>query len=76
MKHFSATDAKNRFGDLLDSANLEPIVISKNGREIAVMMSKAEFEKLNQSVSRKELIKRLHEESMERYGGVYETLAK
>ena len=56
MKHFSATDAKNKFGELLDEVALEPISIFKNGREVAVMMSKAEFDQRNGKFSRKEMI--------------------
>lgn len=76
MKTIQATDAKNRFGELLEDAISEPVIIQKNGRDVAVLMSKAEFD-LNYHVrSRKELVERYHEESIERFGPLYEALAK
>ena len=44
MKTMQATDAKNRFGELLEDAISEPVLIQKNGRDVAVVMSKAEFD--------------------------------
>ena len=35
MKHFTATEAKNRFGELIDEVNNSPVVIRKNGRDVA-----------------------------------------
>ncbi len=76
MKHFTATEAKNRFGEMLDISAVEAVVIEKNGRDVAVLLSKAEYDRLAKQPSRKDLIKILHEESMQRYGSVYEALAK
>lgn len=39
MKVMSARDAKNRFGEFLDSARREPVVITKNDRPVGVMIS-------------------------------------
>ena len=39
MKVMSARDAKNRFGEFLDSARREPVVVTKNDRPVAVMIS-------------------------------------
>lgn len=39
-------EVKNNFGDLLDTAQREPVSISKNGRPIAVVMSQKEYEHL------------------------------
>ena len=47
MKTLGASDAKNRFGELLDLARREPIQISKKGRKVAVMLSVEEFERLS-----------------------------
>ena len=46
---FSAVDAKNRFGELLDAARHEPVVIKKHGRSVAVMLSTEEYERLELS---------------------------
>ena len=43
MKTISAKVAKNRFGQLIDSAQKEPIEIQKNGRSVAVVISLEEF---------------------------------
>jgi len=39
----AAGDAKNRFGELIDAAQREPIVIQKHGRAVAVVLSADEF---------------------------------
>ncbi|MCF8878702.1 type II toxin-antitoxin system Phd/YefM family antitoxin [Hyphobacterium sp. SN044] len=46
MRTFSAADAKNRFGELLDAAQREPVRIEKHGRATAVMISEAEYAEL------------------------------
>lgn len=46
MRTFSAADAKNRFGELLDAAQREPVRIEKHGRATAVMVSEAEYEEI------------------------------
>ena len=44
----SAHDAKARFGQLLDAARSEPVMIKKHGRGVAVLVSKEEFDALQQ----------------------------
>ncbi len=44
MKVIPAAEAKTNFGALLDSAQREPVTISKKGRLVAVMMSVQEYE--------------------------------
>ena len=46
MKTFSAAEAKNRFGVLLESVQREPVRIEKNGRPVAVILSQTEYEKM------------------------------
>lgn len=46
MKKLTAHDAKARFGQLLDAAQHGPVTISKHGREVAVMLSKQDFDAL------------------------------
>lgn len=76
MKIMQATDAKNRFGELLEDAASEPVRIQKNGRDVAVVMSSAEYDRHFQTASKRDLIQRYHEESIERFGPLYEALAK
>ena len=44
MKKMAALEAKNRFGELIDTAQREPVTIEKHGRPVAVVMSTEEFE--------------------------------
>lgn len=76
MKTMQATDAKNRFGELLEDVVSEPVIIQKDGRDVAVLISKAEFDQHYRKQSNKELIQRYHEESIERFGALYQALAK
>ena len=46
MKSVAATDAKNRFGAILDAAQQGPIVIRRQDRDIAVVLSMATYERL------------------------------
>ena len=46
MKTVAATEAKNRLGAILDDAQREPIVIQRQNRDIAVVISMAEYERL------------------------------
>jgi prevent-host-death family protein len=46
MKHVAATEAKNRLGAILDEAQREPIVIRRQDRDIAVVLSMADYERL------------------------------
>lgn len=45
MKTFSASEAKNSFGRLLDTAQREPVTIEKKGRPVAVVMSLEDYER-------------------------------
>ena len=47
MKAIAAKEAKQAFGQLLIDAQHEPIRIDRNGRPIAVVVSKAEFDRLS-----------------------------
>lgn len=46
----TATEAKRAFGQLLDTAQREPVTIEKNGRPFAVVLSKYEFDTLQQQL--------------------------
>ncbi|MBX2809848.1 MAG: type II toxin-antitoxin system prevent-host-death family antitoxin [Cellvibrionaceae bacterium] len=42
----TATELKNRLGQYLDAAQLEPVIIEKSGRENSVMLSKRRYDEL------------------------------
>lgn len=46
MKEIAATDAKNRFGLLLDAAQSAPVRVTRKGRAVGVMMSMQHYERL------------------------------
>lgn len=46
MKHVSSTEAKQRFAAILDAAQHEPIAIKRQNREVAVVLSTREYERL------------------------------
>ncbi len=46
MQNVAAKEAKNHFGELLDTAQREPVTIEKHGRPVAVLMSSHEYEEL------------------------------
>ena len=46
MHSVSAHDAKARFGQLLDTARREPVVIERHGRAVAVVLSKEDYDEL------------------------------
>lgn len=46
MKKIAATEAKNRLGALIDEAQREPIVIQRQERDVAVILSMAEFDRI------------------------------
>lgn len=79
MAKMTATDAKNKFGQLLDMAQAEPVAIEKNGREVAYVISAEQYASLMRDGNAPRvnpLVARLHGESVKRWGKVYEALAK
>ena len=46
MKSVTATEAKNRLGAILDEAQREPIVIRRQDRDVAVLISMSDYERL------------------------------
>ena len=46
MRYFSATAAKQGFAEVLDTAQREPVTIRRQKRDVAVVLSVAEYEKL------------------------------
>lgn len=50
METIAATDASNRFGQLLDLARQEPVTIEKKGREVAVILSVEEYNRMESAI--------------------------
>lgn len=46
MRYVSATDAKQGLAAILDAAQREPIVIRRQKRDVAVLLSPQEYERL------------------------------
>lgn len=46
MKTVSATDAKQRLAALLDAAQREPVLIRRQKRDVAVIMSAEEYDRI------------------------------
>lgn len=46
MKTLTAREAKNSFGELLDMAQREPVIVTKRGRPVSVMLSIEEMQEL------------------------------
>jgi prevent-host-death family protein len=49
MRRIAATAAKNRLGAILDEAQREPIIIQRQDRDVAVVLSMTEFERMRTS---------------------------
>jgi len=47
MKHVSSTEAKQRFAAILDAAQHEPVTIRRQNRDVAVVLSTREYERLH-----------------------------
>ena len=46
MTTMTALEAKNGFGQFLDAVQRSPVTVTKNGREVGAMFSKADLEKM------------------------------
>ena len=46
MKSVSATEAKQRFAAMIDAAQKEPVVVRRQNRDVAVIMSADEYERI------------------------------
>jgi antitoxin Phd len=78
MKILAATDAKNRFGELIDMVQSEPVRVQRHGPDVAVVLSSEEFRRLSEAASGKvsPAVERLYAASAKRWSKVYEALAK
>ena len=46
MKTLSAKDAKYGFGRMIDAARAEPVVVTKHGRSVVVVLAVEEYDRL------------------------------
>ena len=46
MKQVASREAKNRFGELLDTAQITPVRVTKKGKVVGVIMSVRHYEQL------------------------------
>jgi prevent-host-death family protein len=78
MADISATDAKNRFGQVLEMARTEPVHVQKNGRYVAVVLSPEEYKRLRSADAPKvrPAIEALLGRSVEKRKALYKALAR
>lgn len=79
MTRITTTDAKNKFGQVLDLAQAEPVHVQKHGRDIAVIVSAAEYQRLLSASAAPKVgprVQQLLMQSMARRKSVYEALAR
>jgi len=79
MAEMTATDAKNKFGQLLEMARTEPVRIQKNGRDVGVMISPELFQHYLESAAAPQVrpqVEQLLAKSIERRKSLYEALAR
>lgn len=68
MEKIPATEAQNKFGELIDSAILEPVEITRKGQSVVVVLAFEEFERL-QAIEDELWTLKAHEASKEGYIG-------
>ena len=68
MKTIAAKDAKNKFGEMLDTVQREPLIIEKHGRAVAVVMSAQEYQQMKLERLRAKLA--VGEEQLDRGEGI------
>lgn len=79
MSEITATDAKNRFGQVLEMAQAEPVRIQKNGRDVAIVMSPEQYAALGGNAGQpkvRPLVEDLMARSIVRRRSLYEALAR
>lgn len=79
MAEMTATDAKNKFGQVLEMAQAEPVRIQKNGRDVAVVLSPEQYTALVERAAEpkvRPVVEQLLARSIERRKSLYEALAR
>lgn len=72
MTTLTSKEAQNRFGEMMESAQREPIMIKRHGRPVAVVMSQKEYERL-QAMEDAIWAERAKEAAAEGFLGINET---
>jgi len=57
MRTMSSVEAQNHFGALLDTAQREPVTITRRGRAVAFLLSPREYDALTHGVETAESLK-------------------
>jgi prevent-host-death family protein len=79
MSAITATDAKNKFGQLLEMAQAEPVHVQKNGRDVAILLSPEEYARLRAAPEAPKVrpaVEKLLARSIARHDALYKALAK
>ncbi|WP_411726057.1 type II toxin-antitoxin system Phd/YefM family antitoxin [Methyloglobulus sp.] len=50
MRTMTSVEAQNRFGELLDTAQREPVTITRRGRPVVYVVSQQEYEAFSQGL--------------------------
>ena len=72
----TSTDFRNKAGQYLDEAAKAPVFITKHDRLSRVLLDVEEYERLTAADARRAKIDSSLEKSHEKYGSLYEKLAK
>ena len=78
-KVMTATEAKNRFEQLLEMAQAEPVHVQKDGRDVGVVISPEQYRELVASAANpkaRPVIERPLQESIDKRRSLYEALAR
>lgn len=60
MRTIPALEAKNRFGQLIEAAQREPVAVTKQGRPAVIVLSAAEYERYRRYLG-EQLLASVHE---------------
>jgi prevent-host-death family protein len=52
MRKFSSAEAKNHFGELLDTARLTPVAVTKYDKPFVVVLSAEEYERMRSELEK------------------------
>jgi prevent-host-death family protein len=79
MAEMTATEAKNRFGEVIEIARREPVRVQRNGRTAVVVVDAEQYDRLvarAEAATTSPLMEKLLTRSIERRRSLYEALAK
>ncbi|KPA99932.1 type II toxin-antitoxin system Phd/YefM family antitoxin [Ahrensia marina] len=76
MKTVTSTEFRARAGQYLDDAAKAPVVITKHNRPSRVLIDIDEYEALKGGLSREQKLAQIAQDDHERFGSLYEKLAR